>query len=71
MRRLRDLDDAIFGHAMAPGVILDERGDSHVDREEALGLHVGLAQPSEGYTSAGASRAPLDVLRVFGVPSAV
>jgi hypothetical protein len=71
MRGLRDLDDAILGHAMAAGVILDESAYGNVDHEKTLGLYVGLTEPSEGYTGAGGGGAPLDVLGVLSVPSGV
>jgi hypothetical protein len=71
VRRLRDLHDAIFLHAMAASVILDQRGYGHVDREEPLWLYVGLTQPSECHTGTGGGGAPLNVLCAFCVPSGV
>jgi hypothetical protein len=68
MDGFRGLHEAKLLNAMAAPIILDERRDRHMDRENSLGLYTGFTKPSEGYTRLKCSGLALDVLRRFWPP---
>src|SRR5271168_5316551 len=63
MDGLRGLHQAKLGHSMRAPVVLDERGDGHMDRHQPLRLHARFTKPSEGHTRPKRCGTTLDVHR--------